>query len=279
MDAHAHIFNPAFPLSPARSYTPGRALLGEYGNAAAGWNAGRMVLVQPSPYGSDNSVLLSSLRELGPAKARGIAVISGQPSDGELDELGAAGVVGVRLNRQADPRGGYEPLVETLGNLIQRVAARGWIVQLYSDPESLAACQDVLAASTVPILLDHYAGLRAGVEGFADATQMVLDLVKNPNVWVKFSGPYRACQPAVDHSALAGITRKLSESIPDRLVWGSDWPYTGGGKDRANRSVNDVEPFRNFDAANYLQQVTEWVGDREHVEKLLIHNPTALFGF
>ena len=279
MDTHAHIFNPDFPLSASRSYTPGRAMLSDYAVAAARWGTGRVVLVQPSPYGSDNAALVAALKELGSEKARGIAVISQDSTTMQLDDLAEAGVVGVRLNRQANPNGGYEPLEKTLEQLIGKVADRGWVVQVYSDPASLAGCSAMIANSPVPVLMDHYAGLKVSADGFADGTDLVLDLVKNPNAWVKLSGPYRAVLDGVQHAALEDLSKKLVAAIPDRLVWGSDWPYTGGGKDRANRSVTDIEPFRAFDATSYLQQISEWVGSQEQLEKLLVRNPAALFGF
>ena len=42
-------------------------------------------------------------------------------------------------------------------------------------------------------------------------------------MWVKVSGPYRS--PGCDHRGLAA--RLLAEAGPQRLLFGSDWPFVG----------------------------------------------------
>ncbi|HJS39029.1 MAG TPA: amidohydrolase family protein [Burkholderiales bacterium] len=114
-DCHIHVFGPfaRYPLDPARKYTPGEATLEEYLKVARTLGTGRVVLVQPSVYGTDSSCQLDALRQLG-ERARGVAVIDEATSDAQLLELNGAGFEGARLNltREAD-----------LGSL-ERLAAR-----------------------------------------------------------------------------------------------------------------------------------------------------------
>jgi 2-pyrone-4,6-dicarboxylate lactonase len=109
-DCHVHIFDPErFPYSPRRSYTPGPASVDDLLTFESRIGMSRFVLVQPSPYGSDNACLSAALNRLA-NKARGVAVIDpDRTPDSELDALGQAGVRSVRVNLEAhgnrDPRG------------------------------------------------------------------------------------------------------------------------------------------------------------------------------
>ena len=90
-DCHAHICGPesSYAYSDDRIYTPPDALLPDYLKQLEILGIERSVLVQPSIYGSDNTVLLKAMREMGSAgiACRGIAVVEDSVSDGELDDL------------------------------------------------------------------------------------------------------------------------------------------------------------------------------------------------
>src|SRR4051794_22386980 len=75
-DSHVHIIGPIaqYPQVKTRTYLAPPASLDELTRAAAPCDVTRFVLVQPSFYGSDNTVLLESLDALGP-RGRGVAVI------------------------------------------------------------------------------------------------------------------------------------------------------------------------------------------------------------
>jgi predicted TIM-barrel fold metal-dependent hydrolase len=59
-DCHLHIFGPnaRYPYTPNRAYTPPEASLASYDALAASLGLERMVIVQPSVYGKDNSCTL-----------------------------------------------------------------------------------------------------------------------------------------------------------------------------------------------------------------------------
>ena len=98
-DCHIHVFgDPAQYLpAPARVYTPVAATLPEWRAMMEPLGFRRVVLVQPSAYGTDNRCMLDGLREAGGA-ARGIAVIDAATPEDELRVLHATGVRGIRLN-------------------------------------------------------------------------------------------------------------------------------------------------------------------------------------
>ena len=56
-DCHTHVFGPSanYPLSPERNYMPGDALVPDLLALHDGLHIARVVIVHPSPYGSDNA--------------------------------------------------------------------------------------------------------------------------------------------------------------------------------------------------------------------------------
>ena len=74
-DCHAHVFGPydRFPLAAERSYTPPEAVESQYLALLARLDRTNSVLVHPSAYGADHSLLLSTLAAQ-PA-LRGVVVV------------------------------------------------------------------------------------------------------------------------------------------------------------------------------------------------------------
>ena len=62
-DCHAHLFGPydRYPLAEGRSYTPPEALLPQYLSLLERLGLDHGVLVHPSAYGDDHSLLLQTL--------------------------------------------------------------------------------------------------------------------------------------------------------------------------------------------------------------------------
>src|SRR5712691_7153590 len=89
----------------------------------------------------------------------------------------------------------------------------------------ISAIKDLVAASPVPVVFDHFGGAQAelGVDqpGFAD----MLELVKSGKAYVKISGAYRASKLAPDYPDAAPLARALIAANSDRIVWGTGWPH------------------------------------------------------
>ena len=229
-DCHAHVFSADAPAVPGARYRPAYAASLEAWMAlwpSAGVTHG--VLVQPSFFGTDNREMLAALARH-PQRLRGIAVVDPFIAERELDALHSAGVRGVRLNLK-----GVEPAVPLQSPpwiaLFDRVAARGWHVELFVDHGALPSVAPALEGSAVPLVLDHFGnpGLeaRAVEETFAAAEAL---RARGP-VWCKFSGEYR-----LGGARAAPLARRWLELLGDaQVVWGSDWPWTGheAGRDYA----------------------------------------------
>ncbi len=76
-DCHFHIFGPydRYPLSPGRSYSPPEASVPQYLALARTVGIERVVVVQPSIYGTDNACTLDAVAAFGRERAVAVAVI------------------------------------------------------------------------------------------------------------------------------------------------------------------------------------------------------------
>src|SRR5829696_2418299 len=101
IDTHVHVFEPGYPLSPGRGYNPPDSTLADLKHLHATLGIERVVLTQPSVYGTDNSAILDAMAALNAEtanRARAVVAITLASTDAELAALDAAGVRGVRLN-------------------------------------------------------------------------------------------------------------------------------------------------------------------------------------
>jgi predicted TIM-barrel fold metal-dependent hydrolase len=212
------------------------------------------------------------------ATARGVAVIGDKTSESDLDAMGQAGIRGVRLNLATG--GTNDPNVgrQRFQTAVDRMKARGWHIQIYTNPAMITAVKELVAASPVPVVFDHFGGAQAaqGVEqpGFND----LLELVKSGKAYVKISGAYRASKLGPEYPDAAPLAQALIATNPDRIVWGTDWPHpdsvTPPGK-----QPSDVTPLFQIDDGRLLNQLPLWEPDAAIRKKILVDNPARLYGF
>jgi predicted TIM-barrel fold metal-dependent hydrolase len=278
VDCHLHVFDPArFPYSVSRRYTPPPATVADLRAFHAAVGVPRTVFIQPSVYAADNRCLLDGLKQLG-KDARGIAVIDRTFSGQQLDELGAAGVRGVRINLETgkgrDPQEAARRLCETA----QQIAGRGWAIQLWTALPVIAGLAAHILDQPNEIIIDHFGLAKAagGVE--QEGFSALLSLLQARKAYVKLSGPYMIAQRA-DYSDITPIAKTLIEAAPDRVIWGSNWPHTSGATRKPDAKPTDIEPFRKEDDGYNLGLVKDWAPDARLRRLLLSENPARLFGF
>jgi amidohydrolase family protein len=99
VDTHAHVIGlpPAYPFVAERAYTPPAAPQSAYLAMLDGTGMTHGVLIQVSVHGSDNRLMLETLRS-NRQRLRGIAVMPLGLSDKAYRDMKLAGVVGLRLN-------------------------------------------------------------------------------------------------------------------------------------------------------------------------------------
>ena len=271
-DAHFHVFGPAdrYPYAspePLR-YAPPAAPLADYLDLAAHLGVERFVFVQPSAYGRDNACMLDAMREVGLARCRGIVDVDEDAPDSLLAEMDALGVRGVRINYS--PVKPYAPgLSEKMLPRIRRLEARcrelGWHLDFLGPGWLTEELLPVLASLTVPFSLAHM-GMFLAKEGPAQpGFRALVELLRRDGVqgYAKLTGTYRMAT-APDFADAAPMARALIEAVPDRVIWGSDYPHLSFA-----HSVGSVQLF------NLL---VDWADEAER-ERILVRNPQALFGF
>ena len=277
-DCHVHVFPDAaqFPFFAGRTYTPPTATADDLLALQRALHMDRVVIVQPSVYGTDNRATLDGIRRLGPQRARGVAVIDDKATPAQLDEMGQAGIRGVRVNLETT--GVVDPAASArkLQDAVRQVSARGWHVQTYTRLAVLEALKDQLLAMPVPLVVDHFGGARGeggvGQPGFA----ALVELVRSGKAYVKISGAYRSSDKRPEFGDVAPLARALIEANPDRIVWGSDWPHP---ESSGKRPAQEISPAIAVDDGLVLNQLVSWAPDAAVRRKILVENPARLYGF
>src|SRR6185295_12790836 len=179
-DCHTHIFGDPrrFSFTPNRTYTPESASVDEMRALHRALHTTRVVIVQPSVYGTDNACTVDAIKQLGPG-ARGIAVIDDQTPDTKLDEMDRDGIRGIRINLatagQTDPELGRR----RFDAAVTRIGRRKWHVQMYTQLSVIEAMQKQIAASPVPVVFDHFGGAKAAGGPTQRGFDVLLDLVRS----------------------------------------------------------------------------------------------------
>lgn len=280
-DCHVHIFDAArFPFAAKRSYTPGGARVEDLLAFEQRIGMSRVVLVQPSVYGTDNAAMLDALGRLGPAKARGVAVIDLQhATHAELQSMHGIGVRGIRLNLEVSGQRNRDFALAQLKRAQDVIGSLGWAVQVYADVDVIAEIATGIAELKVPVVLDHFAGIKTyRKEEQKAAFARVVSLVKASDVYVKLSAPYRASKNTPGFDDVSEFAAALIDARPDRLVWASDWPHTGSSGSRTG-NLEQIEPFRSEDAGRALNQLMGWARTAEMQQRILVDNPARLYDF
>jgi 2-pyrone-4,6-dicarboxylate lactonase len=267
-DTHAHILGPIarYAYSPARVYTPPDCLLSEYQKMLATLGVERAVLVQPSVYGSDNTVMLEAMRAAG-STFRGVAVVDDEIPDAELAKFNAAGVRGVRVNivDVKDRKPGTLPMAE-LTAMAKRIAPLGWHMEFLMHCDEFPDLDRSFMDFPVDIVLGHLGYMKTD-KGLNDpGFQALLRLIKAGKAWVKFTGPYRITTQAMPHADTNAFARALIAANRQRVLWGSDWPHV---------MVKNAMP----NDGDLCDLLSSWIPDSAIREQVLVKNPAKLYGF
>ena len=279
-DCHVHVFDPAkFPFAEKRIYTPPSASVDELLQLQQSLHLDRVVVVQPSVYGADNSCTIDAIRRMG-ARARGVAVIDKSTSAAAVDDMAAAGIRGVRLNLQTNTAGKFDAdaAKALLDTTAKQIAGRGWHVQFYTGLSTIAALKEHFLQLPFPVVFDHF-GRASGALGPSQAGfDGLLELVKSGHAYVKISGAYRCSKKPPDYADVTPLAQALVAANADRVVWGTDWPHPDSDAGRGKPLTEIAAPFP-IDDGLLFNQLAKWVPDAGVRKKILVDNPARLYGF
>jgi len=273
-DCHTHVFDPRFPFAATRSYTPEPATVPEMRRLHRALHIERVVVVQPSVYGTDNSCTLDALKQLGQG-SRGVAVIDESTPKTAFDQMQKGGVRGVRINMGSASEAEL-PLVRRLMKAaLARIGGRDWHLQLYLPLPLAAALVDEVMVAPVPIVFDHFAGAFAAGGVDQPGFDKVLKMVQAGKAYVKVSAAYRASK-LPDYADVAPLAKALIVANPERVLWGSDWPHPDTG---SGRKATDISPLTQIDDGRVFNLLPAWAPDPALRKAILVDNPARLYGF
>lgn len=222
VDTHAHAYTLDMPLSPTAWHRPPHdAPIEAYIKELDTHGVTHAVLAGASIYGDYNDYHIAALRRF--SRLRATVILNNPATDRYiLEQMKADGVVGVRFQRRnvASPPDLSSPEYKLL---LRRIADLDWHAHILEDDgERIIKPIADLQASGVRLVIDHFGrpDPRKGVncEGF----KAVLRAVEKGNTWVKLSAGYRQ---ASRETAKALAAELLKTAGPERLFWGSDWPF------------------------------------------------------
>ena len=261
-DVHSHVFEPGYPCVAKPHYTFPDGTLNQYLALCDYLGIDRMVLVQPSYYGTDNRLTIDTLRKLGD-RARGVVMVEEDITDHELDKFHAAGVRAIRLDlfaRAAWPR---KDIQDYILRMLDKARPRGWHIQFYTPGYVVRDLIPFLGTLDDNFVIDHM-GYMLEEDGLTnDDFMKLLGLIEKGRAWVKLSAPYRIAK-AKGYKSVERLAQAIVEVRPDRAIWGTDWPHLTDGSRDTGELVN---------------LLTDWIPDETTRRRVLVDNPAKLFGF
>jgi predicted TIM-barrel fold metal-dependent hydrolase len=261
-DAHNHVFGPAakFPYAPERRYTPEDAPKEALGELHAHLGVERAVLVQASCHGKDNRAMLDAIADA-PDKRRGVAMVDDSFTDQDYAALDRGGVRGVRFNFVRHLGG--TPDMEVFERVVDHIKGLGWHVVLHMDSPDIVPLGDMMRQLPLPFVIDHMGRVEAAAGTQQPAFRALLELAKRENCWIKVCGSERISPPP--YAAAVPIARALVEAIPDRVLWGTDFPHPNLKHEA--------------DEADLVDLIPQFAVSAQARRKLLVDNPARLYGF
>ena len=233
IDAHSHIWTPdtkAYPLGPGYrrfNMKPPSFTVAELQANMKPVGVNRVVLIQMSFYGFDNSYMLDSIRRH-PKTFSGVAVIDqDQPRvDLEMRKMKGQGVRGFRIypKNQKIQQWLDEPSMHTMW---KTGAEEDLAMCCLIDPDALPAIDRMCRRyPKTTVVIDHFSRIGESGEIKPAAVKALTDLARHKNVYVKISAYYALGKKKPPYHDLAPMIKQMLDAYGrKRLMWASDAPF------------------------------------------------------
>lgn len=222
-DAHFHIIDKNYKLTPNNNYIPPVFEIKDYRNSVKSLNVAGGALVSGSYQGYDQDFLVNSLKKLG-KNFVGVARLAVNVDDSEILRLNNLNVRGIRFNiKRLDPINKKD--IVSLAMKAFDIA--GWHSEFYIESSALDEYFGIIKALP-SVSIDH---LGLTKKGFRKLLKLVEKGVK-----VKASGFGR-----MELNPVSAM-KDIYSANPESLIFGTDLPST-----RARRpfEINDIKLIRN----------------------------------
>jgi len=263
IDAHSHVWTPdikKYPLAPGRKVSemqPPSFTAEELQAQMMTVGVNRVVLIQMSFYGFDNSYMLDSMAKY-PGMFSGVAVID-QKGDNPTSEMLALKKQGVRGFRIAPKTKKVDEWLDgdRMEQMWQTGAKEGMAMCCLMNPDGLPALDKMCQKHRdTTVVIDHLA--RIGVTGEIDPQEVDLlcKMAKHPNVYVKVSAFYALGKKKMPYHDLAPLIKKVYQAFgANRLMWATDCPYQVQDDHTYKASIDLIQNGLPF----LSDQDTDWI--------------------
>jgi predicted TIM-barrel fold metal-dependent hydrolase len=156
--------------------------------------------------------------------------------------------------------------IDNFPAIAPKLANLGLHAEIYIGLTGLLDRATALLGQGVPLVLDHLAGPFDSAIGTDDpGFQRLLALLRHEDTWIKLT-PQRNSAQFPRYADVRPFQDALIAARPDRLVWGSDWPFP---------NMSEQTP----DLGELVTLFGEWVTDDTLRQSILVDNAAALYGF
>jgi 2-pyrone-4,6-dicarboxylate lactonase len=277
-DTHLHVFGDAqrYPVSnPNALYQPPQGCNAEaLQQLHAEMGVERAVLVQPTIYGTDHSLLHDVLAAAPKGRYRGVAIVDDSVSDNELGRLDAVGVRCARFNFGGNFK--LAPSVASFRRSLDRIRGLGWSAKIFGFGDDFLTVADELRRIEMPAIIDHMGGLdyRRGTD--QPAAKLILELLKKENWWIGLSNGDNRSHQGEPWDDAVPFGRLFYDAAPERCMWGTDWPHV-------HRFIRPHEaPVSDYGFEHEMKRIgllERYVPNRMARDHVLVNNPARFFGF
>lgn len=258
VDSHAHAFTLDVPLAPgAWHQPPAAAPIEDYLATLDRHGVLFGVLAGASIFADRNAYALEACRRH--RRLRTTVIVPARTRADELKAMADSGAVGVRWQWRNVPEV-PDLRSDEYQAFLRRIADLGWHVQLHDDSHRLPPYLDALETAGVDIVVDHFGRPDAQRGLQCPGFQRVLASVQKGRTWVKLASAFRLASRQLADEAAAVLLR---EAGPERLLWGSDWPFAA-----FESSVDYAQTLADFE---------RWVPDAQARRRIGCETPLKLY--
>ncbi|HEY4375154.1 MAG TPA: amidohydrolase family protein [Burkholderiales bacterium] len=264
IDAHCHVYGKVsdYPYDPKTWYLPPLVDVPDYLRMLDTLGFSRAVFVHAAVY-ADHALILDVMAAH-PGRFRGVAQLPESVSDADLQKLNAGGVRGFRANLVS----GNGIKLDGARRMADRVAKFGWHAQFLLDAEGMPEMDRTLADFPIDVVVDHMGRPKIDAGTSAPGFQALIRLLKGGRAWCKLSAPYRTSKIQPGFTDIDIYAQALVAAVPERLLWGSDWPHV---------NMEAGKPMPND--GDLLDKLAVWAPTEELRRRILVANPEKLYGF
>lgn len=229
IDAHLHLWvkDPdKYPWSPIGGYVPEiEAPISRYEKVMEENLIDGAVLVQPTPYGWDNSYLLDC-KKSNPRKFKAVVLVdpTSDKAAQKLEQLVKLGADGLRINLHLKPCQEWEnehffKLMESCVNLQIPVCAQ-------LTPDYLDFFKKLCIEFPSKFIIDHLGRPNKGANPKDENFKKLLNLSEHSNIYIKLSGMnYYSSESAPYQDTWELLKTVKAHFGSNHCLWGSDYPF------------------------------------------------------